>query len=201
MAKLLLARHGMTQLYHENRFWGKTDVPLSAIGIRQAEQLRDRLAVGKISAVYASTLSRASDTAQIIASPHKQMVKPHEELCECNFGFIEGLTFDEIQNNHPELAEELSNWKTVAFPGGESLDELNNRLQPFLEQLKEHKPKDTVLVVAHGGPLRLMICGLMGIGIKHWLHMRIDLASLSIVETYPEGNILTLLNDTSHLKP
>jgi alpha-ribazole phosphatase len=55
-------------------------------------------------------------------------------------------------------------------------------------------------VVAHGGPLRLMICSLMGIGIKHWLHIRIDLASLSIMETYPEGTILTLLNDTSHLK-
>ncbi len=201
MAKVLLVRHGTTRLHHENRFWGKTDVPLGDIGIRQAEQLRKRLAREKISHVYSSTLSRASDTAQIIASPHKLLVSPHEEICECNFGYIEGLTFEEIQKLHPGLADELSKWKTVSFPGGESLDELNSRLQPFLEQLKAHEQKDIVLVVAHGGPLRLIICSLLGIGIKHWLHIRVEIASLSIMETYPEGNILTLLNDTSRLTP
>ncbi len=201
MAKLLLGRHGPTTLHQEGRFWGSTDIPLSNIGIRQAEQLRERLLKEKISAVYTSTLSRARTTAEIIASGHRLNVITCDELCECNFGYIEGLTIEEIKRLHPALAEELNDWKTVAFPGGESLDELKGRLLPFLKRLEKHKPKETVLIVAHGGPLRLMVCNLLGIAQKHWLQIRVDVASLSIVETYPQGTVLSLLNDTSHLKP
>lgn len=201
MSKLLLVRHGQTKLHKADRFWGSTDVTLSDIGIKQAEQLRERLAREKITAVYTSTLSRARSTAETIASRHKTKITACEELRECNFGYIEGLTFGEIQRLHPELAEELLNWKTVAFPGGESLEDLDKRVVSFLDRLNKHKEKETVLVVAHGGPLRLIICHLLGLGPEHWLQLRVELASLSIVETYPQGAILTLLNDTAHLKP
>jgi len=77
---------------------------------------------------------------------------------------------------------------------------MNTRLQPFLARLAGHRPEDTVLVVAHGGPIRLLICNLLGLAMKYWLNLRIDMASLSIVETYPQGTILTLLNDVSHLE-
>lgn len=201
MSKLLLVRHGQTKLHKADRFWGSTDVTLSDIGIKQAEQLRERLAREKITAVYTSTLSRARSTAETIASRHKTKITACEELRECNFGYIEGLTFGEIQRLHPELAEELLNWKTVAFPGGESLEDLDKRVVSFLDRLNKHKEKETVLVVAHGGPLRLIICHLLGLGPEHWLQLRVELASLSIMETYPQGAILTLLNDTAHLKP
>lgn len=201
MSRILLVRHGRTKLHQADRFWGSTDIALSDIGIKQAEQLRDRLAKEKIHAVYTSALSRARSTAEIITSRHKLNIKTHKELNECNFGYIEGLTFAEIQQLHPALAEELSKGKTVAFPGGESLEDLDKRVYNFLDRLSQHKEKETVLIVAHGGPLRLLICRLLGIGTEHWLQLRVDHASLSIMETYPQGNILNLLNDTSHLKP
>jgi len=201
LSRLLLVRHGHTKLNNERRFWGKTDVPLSDKGIRQAEQLRDRLAKQKIDAIYASNLSRTQTTAEIIASRHKAGIATHAELAEINFGYTEGLTFAEIQKLHPELAEELNNWSIKPkFPGGESLDELNNRAQKFLKRLKKHKPEETVLIVSHSGTLRLMIYNLLEIGIEHWRQMQLDLASVSIVETYPQGAILSLLNDVSHLK-
>lgn len=200
MARLLLVRHGQTKLHQADRFWGSTDIALSETGIKQSEQLRDRLAKEKISAVYTSTLSRARVTADIIVARRKVNVTACKELNECNFGYIEGLTFDEIQRLHPELAEELLEWKTVSFPGGESWEELEGRVSSFLERLDRHKEKETVLIVTHGGPSRLIICNLLGVGTNHWLKLRIEQASLSIVETYPKGNILTLLNDTSHLK-
>jgi len=200
MSRLLLVRHGRTKLHQADRFWGSTDIALSDIGIWQAEKLRDRLAGEKINAVYSSNLSRAHATAEIIASRHQLNITACDELNECNFGYIEGLTFGEIQRLHPELAEELLNWKTVAFPGGESLTDLDKRVGSFLDQLNKHKEKETVLVVAHGGPLQIMICHLLGIAVKHWRQIRLYLASLSIVETYPQGAILSLLNDVSHLK-
>jgi alpha-ribazole phosphatase len=200
MTRLLLIRHGQTKLHRADRFWGKTDIELSDTGIRQAEQLRDRLARYKINAIYASTLRRAIDTAEIIASRHKVQVTQVAELCECNFGYVEGLTFREIAQKYPELARELTVWKAVAFPGGESLEQLNRRVQSFLDKLKQHQPESTIVIVSHGGPLRLIICHLLGIGVEHWLQIRVDHASLSIVETYPQGAIVNLLNDISHLK-
>ncbi len=200
MSRLLLVRHGRTKLHRADRFWGSTDIKLSDIGVRQAEQLRDRLAKEKIIAVYTSILSRARATSEIIASRHKAEILACQELNECNFGYVEGLTFEEIKRLHPKLAEELLNRKAVAFPGGESFETLDNRVRSFLNQLNKHKEKETVLIVAHGGPLQIMICHLLGIPVKHWRQIRLDLASLSILETYPQGAILNLLNDTSHLK-
>ncbi|MFC1971648.1 histidine phosphatase family protein [Chloroflexota bacterium] len=202
MSRLLLVRHGNTKLNNATRFWGKTDVELSDEGVRQAEQLRDRLATQKINAIYASNLSRARLTAEMIASRHRLNVKTCTEMGEINFGFIEGLTFEEIKKLHPELAEELSNWSvSPQFPGGESLDDLNSRVQTFLKRLEKHKPEETILIVAHSATLRLLICNLLEIDLHHWRQMRLDLASLSILETYSQGTILNLLNDVSHLKP
>ena len=201
MSRLLLVRHGDTKLDNTIRFWGKTDVELSDDGIRQAEQLRDRLATQKIDAIYASKLSRARVTAEIIASKHPVNISTRAELNEINFGELEGLTFEEISQLHPELAEVLSKWNPrPRFPGGESLDDLDRRVQKFLKQLKNHHPEATILIVAHAGTLRLMICDLLGLGLEHWRHMQVDLASISIVETYPQGATLNLLNDVSHLK-
>ena len=201
MSRLLLLRHGNTKLNNAIRFWGKTDVELSADGIKQAEKLRDRLAGEKIDTIYASKLSRACTTAEIIASRHPLNVSTLAELGEIDFGRVEGLTFEEISQLYPELAELLSGSDTLArFPGGESLEDLNNRVRKFLPRLEEHDSNATVLIVAHGGTLLLLICQLLRIGPENWRKMRLDLSSLSIVDYHTNGGILSLLNDVSHLK-
>jgi alpha-ribazole phosphatase len=201
MPKLLLIRHGKALLQDAGRFWGRTNLKLSDVGLQQAEQLGERLAKMKISAVYSSSLARASRTAEIIASRHRLAVQERDELCECNFGYVEGLTYDEITQRYPQLAGELMSMRKVAFPGGESLEQLNARILSFLKTLSDFKPDSTVAIVAHGGPLRLIICNLLGLDIDNWLKVQVDYASLSIVETYPRGATLSLLNDVSHLVP
>ena len=201
MSRLLLVRHGETELNSSERFWGRTDVALSAAGLRQVEQLRDRLAAEKIDVTYSSNMRRASLTAETIASKHKLEVTICPELREIDFGQLEGLTFDEICQLHPEIAELWTNWDMqIKFPGGESVDELDTRVSKFLDRLKKHAPEETILVVAHSAPLRLLICHLLGIELWHWRQFRLSLASLSIVGTYPQGAILTLLNDVGHLR-
>lgn len=201
MSRLLLVRHGNTKLNSHERFWGKTDVELGADGIKQAERLRDRLASLKIDAIYASNLSRARVTAEIIAARHKTNIVTCAELSEINFGYIEGLTFEEISQRYPDLAKLLTDWSiSPEFPGGESFKEFNERVKRFIPRLEKHKPEETILIVAHAGTLRLLICNLMGIDIQCWRQMRLELASLSILDTYPQGAILTLLNDVSHLE-
>ena len=201
MSKLFLARHGETKLNNAQRFQGWTDIDLNATGVEQAEWLRDRLATEKIDAIYTSNLQRASVTAEIIAAGHQLDTMTCIELREANFGELEGLTFKELSQLYPELAESWSSWSfNLKFPGGESVDDLNTRVRKFLDRLATHPPEATILIVAHSAPLRLLVCHLLGIEVQHWRQLRFDLASLSILETYPEGAVLSLLNDVSHLR-
>ena len=201
MSKLLLVRHGNTKLNSHERFWGQTDVELGDDGIEQAEHLRDRLASFKIDAIYASNLSRTKVTAEIIAARQKSDVVTCAELSEINFGYVEGLTFEEISQRYPDLAERLADWSiSPEFPGGENFKDFNKRVSKFIPRLENHAPEETILIVAHAGSLRLLICNLMKINIRFWRQMRLGLASLSILETHPQGATLMRLNDISHLE-
>ena len=201
MTRLLLVRHGNTTLNSAERFWGQTDVALSEEGTWQAEQLRDRLAGDTIDTIYASPLSRALTTAEIIALPHQREIIPCPELREIDFGEIEGLAYAEINERYPDFARQLADWHArPRFPGGESHDELNQRVLQFLPRLEQHHTGETVLIVAHSGPLRLMICNIMQMAMHYWRQLRMGLASLSVLDTYPQGAILNRLNDISHLE-
>ena len=200
MSRLLLVRHGETKLNSAERYWGRSDVKLSAAGIWQAEKLRDRLAVEKIDAVYSSNLERALVTAEIIASSHQLAVITCAELREVNFGQLEGLNFSEISRLYPEVAKLWAERSTkLKYPGGESLVEFNNRVSKFLGKLDKHTVGETILIVAHAGVLRTLVCQLLGIDPQRRWQFRLDLASLSILETHQQGAILSLLNDVSHL--
>jgi alpha-ribazole phosphatase len=200
LTRLLLVRHGETDLQSSLRYWGKTDVELGPAGIQQAEQLRDRLAAEKVNAVYSSDLKRAADTAGIIAVRHNLKVITCPELREVDFGKLEGLEFNEINKLFPEVAQMwLSRSPFLAYPEGESLTDFDNRVSTFELRLKNHRADETVLIVAHYGVLRSLICRLLQLDMKNRWNIRIDLASLSIIETYPDVNILCLLNDVSHL--
>ena len=200
MSRLLLVRHGDTELNSAERYWGHSDVKLSAGGLSQAERLRHRLVARKIDAVYSSDLRRASVTAETIASGHQLEVITCNELREINFGELEGLTFNEISRLYPEVTRLWVKMDTsLKYPGGESLDELNNRVSQFLGRLEKHTEEETILIVAHSGVLRTLVCQLLGLELRHFRQIRLDLASLSMLETYQGGAILSLLNDVSHL--
>ena len=201
MSKLLLVRHGITEFNSARRFMGYSDVELSVTGYRQVERLRDRLVDDKIDAVYSSDLRRALVTAEVISSEHKVDIVTCPDLREINYGNIEGLTFEEIRRLYPEVAESLTNFSLrLKFPGGEDFEGLIERASKFLDKLKRHTSSQTMLIVSHSGPLRILVCRLLGIDLGHWRQIRIDNASLSIVETYSQGAVVSLLNDTAHLR-
>ena len=200
MTRLLLVRHGETELQSSLRYWGKTDVALGPTGLHQAEQLRDRLAMERLDAVYSSELKRAADTANIIAARHNLKVITCQELREVDFGRLEGLEFNEIHQQFPDVEQMwITRNPALVYPEGESLLDFENRVSQFDARLQKHKPEETVLIVAHAGVLRTLICRLLELDMKSRWSLKVDLASLSIIETYPEINMLCLLNDVSHL--
>ena len=201
MARLLLVRHGTTEFNSTRRFMGYSDIELDADGYRQVERLRDRLANEKIDAVYSSDLRRALATAEVISAGREVDIVTCPELREVNYGACEGLTFREIGSSYPDVAEKCVNFTLeLAFPDGESFEEFIERTSTFLDRLNQHAPSETILITSHNGPLKVLVCRFLGIDMEHWWQIRIDTASLSIVDTNPRGAIISLLNDTSHLK-
>lgn len=200
MPRLLLVRHGETEPESGERYWGATDVKLSALGLKQAARLRDRLAAEAVSAVYASDLTRARVTAEMVAAGCQLPVTVCRELREIDFGELEGLTFAEITRDYPEVAERWQRRRPgLAFPGGETVAEFNQRLGQFINRLERHADGETVVIIAHGGSLRTLLCLALGLSLEHRWQFCLSLASLSTVETCSPGGILTRLNDVSHL--
>jgi len=200
LSRLLLVRHGETELNSAEKLWGHTDVKLDALGLKQAERLRERLAVEKIDAIYSSNLERALVTAKTIASRHQLEVVICAELHEVDFGQLEGLTLSEAYQRYPEVAKlRRKRSLKLKYPGGDSFIEFSKRVSKFLSRLEHHTAEETVLIVAHSGVLRVLLCRLLDIDLCHLWQLRLDLASLSILETNQQGAILSLLNDISHL--
>jgi len=201
LSRLLLVRHGITDHNSNRKFAGSTDVELSDDGYRQVEKLRERLAGEKIDAIYCSDLKRAMATAEVIVSGHDVEITSCPELREMDYGIAEGLTFKEIGSRYPELWESIANFSLeLSFPDGECFSDFVGRAVKFMDRLKGHGEEETVLIVSHGGMLKVLVCDLLGIDHSHWPQIRFDNASLSIVETYSRRIILSLLNDTSHLQ-
>jgi alpha-ribazole phosphatase len=201
LSRLILVRHGETERNSAQRYWGRTDIKLSPDGIRQAERLRDRLAGEPFSAIYSSDLRRASATAKIIASRHDLAVTTCPELREIDFGEIEGLTFDEARRLYPEVVRLWTEQSPkLKYPAGDSITEFSNRVISFVPRLAKHTEKETVLIVAHSGVLRTLLCHLLNMETRHRWQMRLDLASLSVAETYSQSAMLCLLNDVCHLR-
>jgi alpha-ribazole phosphatase len=200
MLRLILARHGQTDWNAQRRYQGETDVPLNETGRQQAAALARCLANTSIDAIYASDLQRAAKTAQAIAQLHGQSVLPEPRLREMSFGAWRGLTFDEIQERDAErLAAWLADPMHIAPPEGETLAQVTTRVQSALDDVLHAHPEGTVLWVAHGGVLRVLISLAMGLEPQgHW-RFRISVASLAELWFYDSGITLTRLNDTHHL--
>ena len=201
MTKLLLVRHGESEYNVAHRFAGFVDIDLTEAGCRQVERLRDRLKADKIDAVYSSDLKRARRTAEIVIEGRPLTITTCPELREISYGEVEGLLFADIKSRYPDLANQLATSELdLAFPGGETFTAFVDRVVTFKERLAKHGATDTVLIVAHGGPLRALLCAMLGISQSCWWQLSIDNASLSIMETHSRGVVLNQLNETTYLK-
>lgn len=201
MTRLLLVRHGDTEFNNSRRFMGYSDIELGPDGHKQVERLRDYLAGDAIEAAYASDLRRTTTTAEILAAGRGLQVVPCPELREQHYGVCEGLTFGEIGHDYPEVAKQCVDFTPeLEFPEGEKFTSFAIRVIRFLTRVADGKHAGPVLVVSHNGPIKVLICHLLGISMEHWWQIRVDTASISIMDVTPRGAVLTRLNDVSHLK-
>jgi len=150
---ILIARHGETDWNREHRWQGHADPPLNDTGRRQARELAARLEAAPPGAVYSSDLSRAHETAEIVAAALGLAVGVEPRLREVDVGEWSGLTSQEVEERFPEG---LRRWREgeTGWTQGETLAELGVRIVAALEAIAANHPDGRVLVVTHGGALR-----------------------------------------------
>lgn len=200
MLRLLLVRHGETEWNAARRFQGQADPELSPVGLEQGHRLARRLSTAPLDCIISSDLRRARRTAEIIGEGRRcpQTVEP--DLRELSFGEWEGLTYAEIRASDPDaLSAWEKDWVNRSTPGGESLLELERRVGDFLERLKQGPGNQTLLLVAHSGPLQVLICRALDLPVREHWKFQLDNASLSEINCTGEWASLRALNDICHL--
>ncbi len=159
-----------------------------------------RLASEPIGAVLSSDLRRAVETAGPIAAAHRIGVTAAPLLRERHLGAFQGLTFDEITRDFAGDWEEVFRSDGRPPGGGETRSEVTGRVSVLLAELLAEPPAPAVVLVGHGGSLRALYAALLGMPDAAAWRFRVDNASLSIFDIYPEGAIAYILNDTCHLE-
>lgn len=155
---MYLVRHGLTDWNNERRLQGQTDIPLNTEGLSQARTAARLLSEVSLKAIYSSPLTRAFTTAQIIASEQGLPVQAVHAFRECNFGIFEGFRWGEI-DIHPQFdaSEKARNPLGYRVPGGESIQDLYDRVIPALNTIISGHSGETIAIVSHGVVMRAFL--------------------------------------------
>ena len=200
--RMLLLRHGQTAMSVDRRYSGRGNPELTELGRAQAAGAAGRFGNrGGIDAIVCSPLGRTRETAEASARVLGLPVVEHKGLIETDFGDWDGLTFREAAERDPDLHREWLSDTSVRPPGGESFDEVRERVVAARDDLISTYGGATLLVVSHVTPIKTLVQLALDAGPSLLYRLHLDLASLSITEFYPDGGAsVRLVNDTSHLR-
>ncbi len=171
MRRLVLLRHGQTDHNATGRMQGHLDSVLTDMGREQAAQAAPIIAKLEPDRLISSDLSRAADTATLIGTATGLPVKLDPRLRETHLGEWQGLTVEQVEQSWPGA---IAHWRSDpewAPPGGESRLEVVRRSRPVVEELDEELAggdDSTVVLVAHGGLIAGLVCGMLALPTPSW---------------------------------
>ena len=204
VTNVLLIRHGQSKGNAERRFGGHTATPLSARGRNQAEATARTLKSESLTAIYSSDLARAMDTAKPLANMTRLPVQGTSAFRERDVGVMEGLTFEDAAQQHPEqYAALLRRDFEYVLTGGESYRQLLDRARQKLDEIIEENRGGKIAVFSHTGTICILALHLMGaLDAPELKPVWISSANCGITrfELRDDGFVRVLtVNDTSHL--
>ncbi len=201
MTRIVLIRHGETDLNREKVFRGHLDAPLNENGILQADRLAVRLEGLKIDSIYSSPLSRARETAARVAAPRGLPVGIVNGLTDISYGDWEGISESDVRKRYPQL---LHQWHTqphrVKFPGGESLADVRRRAAKQLRRLVIENQGKAFLLCCHRVVNKVLLCVMLGKTNSFFWNIRQDNCCANFVSCGANGYVIELVNATSHLQ-
>jgi len=191
---LWLIRHGLTE-GADGRCCGRYDVPLSTGGMQQAGTIAKRLACEPISHVYSSHLTRAVQTARIVVEPHGLPVETLNDLAEMDFGDLEGLSIDEIQQRYPDIFHSwMTTPTTTQFPNGESFKEMSARIVGVFDRLVSLHANESIAIVTHAGVIRLMLARALSVPDDQIFRLAQDYGAINRIKYFDHGPVVELIN-------
>lgn len=192
MGELVLVRHGQTEWSRQRRHTGRTDLPLTEEGRRQARAVRPLLAGRRFALVLTSPLRRAAETAELAGFDGAE-ARP--DLMEWDYGAYEGITTAEIQRERPGW----NLWTDGVPPGppehpGESPDQVGARAERALAELAPALECGDVALVAHSHFLRVLTARWLGLPASGGAMFRLDTGSVSTLGTEHDRPVMTSWN-------
>ena len=202
MTSIYLVRHGQTAWNKEEIFRGRTDIPLDETGLKQAELVGQYFKGMEIYGIYSSPLSRAWQTAQKVAQFHDLKVQPLQGILDMSFGNWEGRPHQEIRESDSNTYRQwVETPHLVRLPGGESLDDVRVRAMAAVEELIRNHPGKTLILVTHRVVNKVLICGILSLDNSHFWQITQDTTAINLIQHRNGKYILSLMNETCHLKP
>jgi alpha-ribazole phosphatase/probable phosphoglycerate mutase len=193
--RLILIRHGEPWPDTKGRCYGRLDIGLSDIGLRQIQDKVHSIGPLSAGALYASPVKRALESAAIagVSLQLRPIVCP--DLQEIDFGRFEGLTYDEIEKLYPnEFRLWMERPAEINFPAGESFAEVKLRVLRFKNLLLKTHHRETVIAVSHGGTNRIMLADALGIPDHKIFCLDQAHAAVNIIDYLEEFPVVRLVN-------
>jgi len=174
---------------------GHYDVDLSSAGFEQIRSIGQALKDHPIAAVYSSDLQRTFKGAQIIAEHHSLQPVPFAELRELSFGHWEGLSVRELNTRFPgELDKRIQNTSTFQADGGETFQQLHDRVIPKYEEIINQHSDETIVIMSHGGVNRTLLAHLLGFPADNLFRIAQEYAAVNILQYYESHVVVELVN-------
>ncbi len=201
--RIFLVRHGETDWNRTRRFQGRSNVPLNEEGKNQARALASVLKDENFAAIYSSPLSRALETAGFIKEFHSSLAVTEEEgFIEMELGEFDGLDARLWAEQYPDFRKA---WQekpaTMRMPGGENLEEVQDRALNTLNRILPQYPSGTALLIcSHNFVLLTILCHALELSLDRFREIRKGTASFSIISRQADRFVVEVMNERSHLE-
>ena len=199
MIKLILVRHGKTICNEKGALSGLTDSVLSETGKLQSQKIADSLKDTNIDKIYTTPFKRTKETISKLAEIKNIKVEESSQLNEINFGDFEGLSFKDIEKNHPEEVQKMiKDGDKYKYPNGESLEDTFIRVKKEIDKIINNNENSTILICSHGGTIRNIISYLLSGDYKYHWNFKIDNGSITEIEINNNFAVINKLNYTEY---
>jgi len=182
LGHIIFLRHGQAKNNTERILAGRTEgIPLTDVGIKQAEHTAKLLEQMNISAIYSSPIQRAKHTAEIVGKHNSIDVMTDDRLIELDMGKFTGVPYDEIFTSHGNVFMKFYNGELeIAHNGVETFSEVKKRVLGIVDHVIEKHPDENVVLVTHMDPIKAMLSTIVDLSPTNLFELIIENASLNL---------------------
>jgi|SRR5215469_4608555 len=201
MTKIILVRHGHVEGIDPPRFRGRTELPLTKIGMRQAQQTAQRIAAHwNPLSLYTSPMGRCVATGQAISELIGTRGQILEDLNDLNYGTWQGRSYEDVRAESPELfALWFASPHLVRFPRGDSLQDLVARAGDALRFVRDRHREETVVMVGHDSVNRALLLQLIEQPLAAYWRLEQSPCAISEIAITGARVCVHRINETGHL--